>query len=142
MKNNKERGFALTDAIIAIIIIMILTSVIIIISYNIYLQSSFIKRNTKATNIIVNLFEYAKSLDFDDINYNDLSDYYDNNNEVIVEEDVTLPAGRGYTLNIAVEDSSNNNQLDEYSKKITATVRYKLAKKEKKVEMSTIINKH
>ena len=73
MNIKKENGFAVSDAVIAIIVVTLFATIIVSISYNIYLQSSFIKRNDTATNYIVGLFEYAKEIDFNDVTYNTLS---------------------------------------------------------------------
>ena len=74
MNFKKEDGFTLTDGVVAVIIITLFSGIIMSISYNIYLQSNFIKRNDTATNYIVDLFEYAKSIeDFEDVNYSTLS---------------------------------------------------------------------
>ena len=75
MNLKSENGFTVTDAIIAIMVIVIFAGVISSISYNIYLQSSFIKRNNTATNYIVELFEYAKTIDLSDVTYANLSAY-------------------------------------------------------------------
>ena len=65
LKSNK--GFALADTIIAIFVLVIFSTLVISISYNIYISSNFVKRNGQATNYIVEVFEYAKTLNFDDV---------------------------------------------------------------------------
>ncbi len=143
MNFKKENGFALSDTAIAIIIIMIFTGIIASISYNIFLQSNFIKRNDTATNYIVELFEYAKILDFEDITYENLSEYF-SDITVIPTEDDDNTINRGYTMLIDVEDLEEENDIEIveiYRKRINAEVRYKLGNKIKSVTMNTIINK-
>lgn len=122
LKQNK--GITLADTIIAITIFMIFTALVITISYNIYLQSNFIKRNSTATNYIVDLFEYAQSLNFDDVTGDNLNSYVNSKNY------------KGYTITI------NDTEIKEgYIKQIEVTVTYKLGNKENSVSMSTLINK-
>lgn len=122
LKQNK--GITLADTIIAITIFIIFTALVITISYNIYLQSNFIKRNSTATNYIVDLFEYAQGLNFDDVTGDNLKSYVDSKNY------------KGYTITI------NDTEIKEgYIKQIDVTVTYKLGNKENSVSMSTLINK-
>ncbi len=141
MNFKKENGFALSDTAIAIIIIIIFTGIISSISYNIYLQSNFIKRNDTATNYIVELFEYAKSLDFDEVTFGKLSEHF-NNITVLNAKDNNNTVSKGYTMIIDINDLTEGNNIDEtYRKEIIAEVRYKLGDKLKYVKMRTIINK-
>ena len=66
MNIKQNKGIGLADAIIAVVILMIFTGVIVSVSYNIYIQSHFIRRNEQATNYIVELFEHAQGLIFED----------------------------------------------------------------------------
>lgn len=129
LKQNK--GITLADTIIAITIFMIFTALVITISYNIYLQSNFIKRNSTATNYIVDLFEYAQSLNFDDVKIKNLEEY------------VESKSYKGYEMQISIETPKiNDKEIKEgYIKQIEVTVTYKLGNKENSVSMSTLINK-
>ena len=137
MNLKNEKGFTVTDAIIAIVIIMLFVGVIVSISYNIYLQANFIKRNDTATNYIVELFEYAKELDFADVTYNTLSQYnFNAQNAVTVTNNQNEMANKGYTIFIEVLDINEN-----FIKQVNVRVSYKLGNKTKTVTMSTLINK-
>ena len=81
LKSNK--GFALADTIIAIFVLVIFSTLVISISYNIYISSNFVKRNGQATNYIVEVFEYAKTLNFDDVNATNLVTYINTKGEKI-----------------------------------------------------------
>lgn len=160
LKNNN--GIVLSDAIIAISIFVIFSAVIISISYNVYLQSNFIKRNNTATNYIVEAFEYAKSLNFKDFSDTDENGGIDNEIQsdiinhfsstiglnvfgVLTNEELNsnLNQYKGYIMQIYVNDIHNENSA-EYEenivKQITITVHYKLGGKIKNVSMSTLIN--
>ena len=139
LKNNK--GIGLTDAIIAISIFVIFSGIAISISYNIYLQSHFIKRNDTATDYIVEVFEYAKSQSFSSVTTNSLITYITeemNSNITAVNSVPDLNAiGPGYTFEINV---FSLGLYEGYVKQIDATVYYKLGDKIKSVNMSTLIN--
>ena len=144
--NNK--GIGLTDAVIAIAIFMIFSGAIIGISYNIYLQSNFIKRNETATNYIVEVFEYAKGMDISNVNASTLSTYvqgkYNNITVLFENEPEDSAIGRGYTMYISVRDAHEENPSlykENFVKEINIKVYYRIAGKVKSVSMNTLIKK-
>ncbi len=132
MNLKQNKGVTLADAIIAITIFMIFTGLIITISYNIYLQSNFVKRNSSATNYIVDLFEYAQVLEFKDVTTEKLEEYINQKEGISTLDN----SSKGYKMKISVKENKEG-----YIKQIDATVSYKIGKKEKSVTMSTLINK-
>lgn len=132
MNLKQNKGVTLADAIIAITIFMIFTGLIITISYNIYLQSNFVKRNSSATNYIVDLFEYAQVLEFKDVTTEKLEEYINQKEGISTLDN----SSKGYKMKISVKENKEG-----YIKQIDATVSYKIGKKEKNVTMSTLINK-
>lgn len=140
MNLRQNKGIGLADAIIAVIILMIFTGIIVSISYNIYNGSNFIKRNEQATNYIVELFEYAQGLVYENLDSQVMVNYINNKyeNAKAVEGEYIEGAEKqaAYTIFINVTEEYPN-----YIKKIDITVMYKLGKKSKTVNMQTLINK-
>ena len=140
MKIKQNKGIGLSDAIIAVIILMIFTGVIVSVAYNIYLQSHFIKRNDEATNYIVEIFEHAQGLLYEDVNSTKLVQYI--NNKYDIAKAISGKYNEGtenlsvYTIFINVQD-----KYPDYIKQVDVTVMYKLGGKNKLVSMSTLINK-
>ncbi len=132
MNLKQNKGVTLADAIIAITIFMIFTGLIITISYNIYLQSNFVKRNSSATNYIVDLFEYAQVLEFKDVTTEKLEEYINQKEGISTLNN----SSKGYKMKVSVTENKEG-----YIKQLDATVSYNLGKKEKNVTMSTLINK-
>lgn len=143
LKSNK--GFALADTIIAIFVLVIFSTLVISISYNIYITSNFVKRNGQATNYIVEVFEYAKTLNFDDVSATNLVIYINAKGEKIqaIEGIYSETADKldSYTMFISMDEASIAEEQRNYIKKIDITVMYKLGTKIKTVSMSTLINK-
>ena len=143
LKSNK--GFALADTIIAIFVLVIFSTLVISISYNIYISSNFVKRNGQATNYIVEVFEYAKTLNVDDVNATNLVTYINTKGEKIqaIEGIYSETADKldSYTMFISMDEASIAEEQRSYIKKIDITVMYKLGTKTKTVSMSTLINK-
>lgn len=150
MDIKNKNGIGLTDAIIAVVILMIFASVIVSISYNIYLNSSFVKRNEKATSYATDVLEYAKQLIIDEEvveetegylsatnllkHVNDRDDKYAkavNDNYTDSSESIAP-----YSIYITIE-----NIYEGYVKKVNVTVMYMLGNKRKTVEISTLISK-
>lgn len=132
MNLRQNKGVTLADAIIAITIFAIFTGLIITISYNIYLQSNFVKRNSTATNYIVDLFEYAQKLEFKDVTTGKLEEYINQKEGISTLKN----SSKGYKMQVTVTENKEG-----YIKQIDATVNYKIGKKEKSVTMSTLITK-
>lgn len=147
MNIKQNKGIGSIDAIIAVVILMIFTGIIATISTNIYAQSQFIKRNDQATNYIVDIFEYAQQISYDDISEQELVDYINKKNgkeEAIAEQySEDNMKNSGYTIFIEVNGfiDEDNKDYSDYIKQIDITVAYKLKGKTKTVNMSTLINK-
>lgn len=140
MNLRQNKGIGLADAIIAVVILMIFTGIIVSISYNIYMGSNFIKRNEQATNYIVELFEYAQGLVYENLDSQVMIDYINNKyeNAKAIQGEYIEGAEKqaAYTIFVNVTDEYPN-----YIKKIDITVMYKLGKKSKTVNMQTLIKK-
>lgn len=140
MNLKQNKGIGAADAIIAVAILVIFTGIIVSISYNIYNQSNFIKRNEQATNYIVELFEYAQGIIYEDLSSQAMIDYINNKyeNTKAIEGEYIEGAEKqaAYTIFIKVTD-----EYPGYIKKIDITVMYKLGRKNKTVNMKTLINK-
>lgn len=140
MNLRQNKGIGAADAIIAVVILMIFTGIIISISYNIYVQSNFIKRNEQATNYIVEILEYAQGLVYEDLNSQIVIDYINNKYENVkaIEGEYIEGTVRqaSYTIFINVTD-----KYPDYIKQIDITVMYKLGNKNKTVNMKTLVNK-
>lgn len=153
MDFKQNKGITLSDGIIAVAIFILFTGIIVSVSYNIYLQSNFIKRNDQATNYIVEIFEYAQGLVFEDPNSdNDLNseklvqyinDKYENINAISGEYKNQTENLKGYKIYINVYDVNVYDDSKEkgYIKQVDITVEYKLGGKIKTVNMKTLINK-
>lgn len=139
MNLKQNKGIGAADAIIAVAILVIFTGIIVSISYNIYNQSNFIKRNEQATKYIVELFEYAQGIIYEDLNSQVMIDYINNkyeNTNAIEEYIEGAEKQAAYTILINVTDKYTG-----YIKQIDITVMYKLGGKNKTVNMKTLINK-
>lgn len=140
MNLRQNKGIGATDAIVAVIILMIFTGITVSISYNIYLQSNFIKRNEQSTNYIVELFEYAQGIVYENLNSEVLVDYINNKYENAKAINGTYIEGAekqaAYTIFI-----NTTEPYPGYIKQIDITVMYKLGGKTKTVNMKTLVNK-
>lgn len=140
MKLKQNKGIGLQDAVIAVAILTVFTGIIASIAYNIYVQSNFIKRNEQATDYIVELFEYAQGLMYNDLNSEVMVEYinntYDNAKAVKGEYTENAQKQAAYTIFVNVTD-----ERKDYIKKVDITVMYKLNKKSQIVNMKTLIKK-
>ena len=151
-KIKEQKGFAASDGLIAVLIIVLFSGLIATISYNIYLSNSSIKRMSKANEYIVDMFEYIDKSYYDDVTKENLVSYF--NNKYYYEEDGITPKERAqvklkeqdenidtpYKAEISIvkynETEGNTEKLD-LVQEITMTVRYKLGNKEQEITMTT-----
>lgn len=158
MENKKlkeQKGFAGSDAIIALLIISLFAGLIATISYNIYLSNTSVKRMSKATGYIVDVFEYIDKINYDEINEENLISYFnnkyyykDNGNTIKTdaevkmkeeqEENITTPYKAEINIIKYNQTEGNTDKLD-FVQEITMIVRYRLGNREQKIEMKRII---
>ena len=153
MKNKirEQKGFAASDALIAVIIIVLFSGLIATISYNIYISNSSIKRMSKATSYIVDVFEYIDKINYEDVTKENITNYF--NTKYYYREDGVTPKRDAEVkmkeadenvetpfkaeINIVKynETEGNRDKLD-LVQEITMTVRYKLGNKDQEITMT------
>lgn len=127
MKKNyskNEKGFIAADSIIAILIVTLFTGVIMMLSYNIYTTSAFIKRNSQAVEYIVKIFEETDKIYYDDVTDENLQNFV-----------IGLNIPQGYEEPIITITTSTPEDL---VKTIKVKIKYKIGTIEKQVEMSKV----
>lgn len=151
LKSN--RGFATSDALIAILIIALFSGLIASVSYNIYLVNSHIKRMSKANGYITEVFQYVDKIYYDDVTEKNLTEYFNNkyyysegnvaksNAEVKIKEASDEILNTPFKIFLKItnynETEGNTDKLD-LVKEITMTVEYAIGNREEKIEMTTI----
>lgn len=150
-KIREQKGFAASDALIAVLIIVLFSGLIATISYNIYLSNSSIKRMSKATSYIVDVFEYIDKTNYDDVTKENLISYF-NNKYYYAEDGVTPKSDAEVKLKEADENvdtpfkaeisivkynetEGNTDKLD-LVQEVTMTVKYKLGNKDQEITMT------
>lgn len=158
LKQNKGIGGA--DALIAVVLIIMFAGLVATLSFNIYLSSTAIKRQSTATDYIVNIFEYIDKLYYDEVTTQNLKTYFEstenskffntNKNQIKIFEGVnenpTFTIGENavaYTISITIDkysEQTDNQDLDllDLVMQVTVNVNYKLNNKEQNIEMTKI----
>lgn len=130
MKIKSEKGFTVTDIAIAIVILFIFISLIAILSYNLNSSSQEVELKAQAIEIGVQEIERLKTKTFDEIDTEETELHEIENKD-------------GFYEQILVQDYNEiNSERDAgYVKKATVRIEYKFKKKNKSIELSTIISK-
>jgi len=148
-KIREQKGFAASDALIAVLIIILFSGLIATISYNIYISNSSIKRMSKATNYIVDVFEYIDKINYDKVTKNNLTTYFNNKyyvgekaevkmlseGENIEDIDTPFKAEINIVKYKDTEGTLDTQGLD-LVQEITMTVKYKLGNKDQEITMT------
>lgn len=128
MNIKSEKGITGVDISVAIIIILLFVSLTSTLVYNYAKNSKEVQRKSVATDMIIDVLEYAKASSYDDITVAYMQNYI-NNNEKFQKN--------GYKILVTVENYSETS--GEESKKITTTVKYLVNNVEEELEIYTII---
>jgi len=142
-----HKGFAASDALIAVLIIVLFSGLIATISYNIYISNSSIKRMSKATGYIVDVFEYIDIIDYESVTENNLADYFNKKYYVgeKTEAKMILDGENSETINtpfkaevdiVKYNETEGNKEKMDLVQEITMTVRYKLGNKDQEITMT------
>lgn len=154
---KSDKGFAASDTLIALLIITLFVGLISTISYNIYIANSSIKRMSKANSYIIDVFEYIDKSYYNDINVQNLANYFNANvtkfdiingnlgNEVIISSnDFAQILGNTnkppYKIEITIDyynKLEGNTDKFDLVKEITAKVTYQLGSRNQIIEMKT-----
>ena len=146
MKNIKsEKGFTLIDIIVALIVILLFMSIISVLFFNITKSSKEIERESQATYIATNILEAYKAKKYDDIPI--VTDKEITDGEIVVDGQPIM-VQEGYAAFVTVENYIPSNEIivnsqtqNDLVKIITVTVKYKLANKEKQVQLQTSVER-
>lgn len=139
---EKSDGIILTDAIIAIIILMIFLSIISTVSYSIYIAANFTKRNSKATDYGVKIIEYIDKTPYNDIDTNIIQyiNSLDDKIQAKFSGDSSI-LNSPYKAIITIEkykDMPGNSEKKDVIKNIKIEITYTLRNKEEKVTFERI----
>lgn len=146
LKNN--RGITGIDVGIATVVIVLFVSIITTLFYNIYSMTTQTKRNAEATAYISRVFENLKRLDYNDVTEEEgkrdkllaiLNEIFKDSEYKNEQYEMTIS---GYKINLNIENYSKEGiDVEDVIKKVLIKAQYSVGKKDKTLEMSTIINK-
>ncbi len=139
MNLKSQKGITSMDVTVAIMIIVIFSSIIVSLYQNYSISSKRIEREAEATEYAIETVEEIKansSKYFDDENSNkDTIPVY--NNEVIGNTGFTRTAN---LVDYASLEGNKDKKLG-YVKNVSVVVNYKIGNKDEKVELNTVISK-
>ena len=155
-KIKEQKGLAASDALIAVLIIVLFSGLIASISYNIYLSNSSVKRISKATGYMTNTCEYSDKEYYTNVTIDGLKGYFNDNQELfnLTDNQINITSNNTEEIATSVGNSSNpiysidiyieyynktegNTEKLDLVKEITTTVTYKLGNKNQVITMKT-----
>ena len=139
MNLRKNNGFTGIDISIAIIIVIIFAGVITTILYNFAIESKKVERKEQATSIMIDILEYAKGTNFENLTADYLKSYINSKYSNL----------SGYTIDTKCENETDvlqfneiNTDVTHVAKKVTVNVKYLVGKNEQNLDIYTwILNK-
>lgn len=115
---NKENGIVVSDAIIAILIVLLFVGIITSLITNIILESAKIKLDSQHINIATEILEYIEQATYADIKEEDLINYINNINPDYVTAAKTIEELEGIEklYKVAVNVEKYNDLLENEDK--------------------------
>lgn len=139
---KSQKGFAATDALIAILIVSLFTGLIATLSYNVYATSVMAKRNVEADSYIIDFFEHVDLISFNNVTNANLTGYI---NSDLDDEKISATNGNinslttPYKVKIQVQDyhdyDPEANATTGLVKIVTFTIKYSVGKRENTIEI-------
>lgn len=145
IKLRKQDGVVMSDAIVAILIVILCTGIIITLMVNIVMESAKIKINSQQIDFATEILEYAEKLSYDEVTEETLINYVNNKQITSVSAGKTVETVSNseatYKIGIQVETYETSNielpQLD-IVKIITVTIENKFKDKTYSTTISSI----
>lgn len=139
---KKNKGIIVSDAIIAILIILLFVGIIATLIVNIVLETTKIKINSGQLNFATEILEYIEELPYENVTEENLIDYVNNKNSEQVSAGTTTEGlTTTYKIGIKVENynqtAGNEGKLD-IIKLVTLTVENDLENKKYSTEITKI----
>ena len=148
MKNflKQDKGIAVSDGLIAVIIIALFTGIIATLLYNIYISNTSLKRMSTANMYIVDVFEHIEKTNYENVTESNLITYF--NNKYYLNDikeayastvDSNVDAKYKAIINIQKynELEGNEDKLD-LVEEITMTVKYKVGSRNQEITMTMV----
>lgn len=157
MKLRNNKGYVMTDASIAIIILLILVPTIMAMVYNVNATRRATEAKSEAINIVTNAIEAAKGISLSELNDQAIlesiqTDIYNNkmtiNEETVDEKNIykgiikTDKASYKIFINIVdYKDGKQNDDtiIENVVKTVTATVKFRINGTDKEISLSTVL---
>lgn len=134
LKSNK--GITGADAVLGVALAILFSGIIAILSYNIYVTSSSLKRSSKALEYITSTFEYVATQYYDNVTEDNIKNYISTK----LDGKISINEGTPYKAQVSVtkynQIEGNTDKLD-LVKEITMSVTYKLGDKDQTIEIKT-----
>lgn len=147
LKNNK--GITGVDVTVSIIILVLFTSLISSMFYNINIAKKAIDRKTNATYIAIQVIEAIKQLNYDEIpegidEATSTMTLSELNSKLSAKGIKEIELANGYTLEIVIENYKklkNDKTLEDIIKSVTAKVNYTEREKAQSMEIIAVMVK-
>ena len=139
---KKEKGIIVSDAIIAILIILLFVGIITTLIVNIILETTKIKINSGQLDFATEILEYIEELPYEAVTEENLINYVNNKNSEQVSagtstEELTTTYKIGIDVQSYNQIAGNEGKLD-IIKLVTLTIKNNLEDKEYSTEITKI----
>lgn len=139
---KEQKGIVISDAIVAILIMLLFTGIIVSLIVNIVLESQLIKLNSQQIDFATEVLEYAGTLSYAEVTETKLIEYVNTKNADYVSAGTSTESlTTNYKIAIDVQkynETANNTGKKDIIKIITVTVKTNLDDKEYSTTISSL----
>ena len=143
-KIKQQNGFVISDAMLAILMLVMFVGIITSLIYNIVLTSKKIKINSQEISYVTDVLNYAQRISYQDVSTEKLVEYVnrkEDNTDRITASDTKSGLKTPYKMSISVENynqTPGNTEKEDIMKIITVNVECKLSGKIYSTEMKSL----
>lgn len=131
---KEKKGIVLSDAIIAILIMLLFVGIITSLMISIFLESTEIKMNSQHIDYATEIFEYVEKISYEEVTQENLINYINNKNLDYVSAGTTIETlNTPYKIAIEVKkynETEGNEDKEDLLKIVTLTIENNLLEKQ------------
>lgn len=139
---RKDNGIFLSDAVVAVLLVLLFSGIIVALITNTTYESTKIKLNSQQLRLVTEIFEYVDKVSYDQVTEQSLIQYvnnsYSGSSDIVQAGNSVDELTSSYKVRIAVRQYGQEDGKMDLIKIVTVNIENTLANKEQTTEISRI----
>ena len=139
---RKDNGIFLSDAVVAVLLVLLFSGIIVALITNTTYESTKIKLNSQQLRLVTEIFEYVDKVSYDQVTEQSLIQYvnnsYSGSSDIVQAGNSVDELTSSYKVRITVRQYGQEDWKMDLIKFVTVNIENTLANKEQTTEISRI----